>query len=225
MPKLTVKGVAAAKEPGLFGDGGGLYLRIGPSGAKSWAFRSVIRGKRRELGLGFVELVTLAEARERAAAFRKVARDGGDPDADRKAAAEAIEKAERQAMMTFEAAARTVYNSLLPTWKNAKHSEIWWASIESYVLPHFGKEPIHKLTSADIRKALSPIWTSTPETAKRLRQRRSAIFAWTKGAGPLRRGQSRGGRGAVPSHGQARQGAFGRDGLATPRGERSRSPP
>lgn len=183
MPKLTVKGVAAAKEPGLFGDGGGLYLRIGPTGAKSWAFRSVIRGKRRELGLGSVDLVTLAEARERAAAFRKVARDGGDPDADRKAAAEAVRKAEEQALMTFEAAAKTVYDALLPTWKNAKHTENWWASIETLALPHFGAKPIHTLTSADILKALSPVWTTTPETAKRLRQRLTAIFDWAKGAG------------------------------------------
>lgn len=150
MPKLTVKGVAAAKEPGLFGDGGGLYLRVSPTGAKSWSLRSVIRGKRRELGLGSVDLVTLAEAREKATALRKVARSGGDPDAERKAAAEAIRKAEQQALMTFEEAAKRVYTAHLPTWKNAKHTETWWAQIETYAVPHFGKKPIHTLTSADI---------------------------------------------------------------------------
>ena len=183
MPNLTVKGVAATKEPGLYGDGGGLYLRIGPTGAKWWALRTVIRGKRRELGLGSVDLVPLAEAREKATAFRKIARDGGDPASDRKAAAEAIRKAEQQALMTFEEAAKRVYAALLPTWKNAKHTETWWATIETYVLPHFGKQPIHTLTSADILKALSPLWTTTPETAKRLRQRLTAIFDWAKGAG------------------------------------------
>ena len=85
--------------------------------------------------------------------------------------------------MTFEEAARRVYTALLPTWKNAKHTETWWATIETYALPHFGKSPIHMLTSADILKALSPLWTTTPETAKRLRQRLTAIFDWAKGAG------------------------------------------
>ena len=183
MPNLTVKGVAATKQAGLYGDGGGLYLRIGPTGAKWWALRTVIRGKRRELGLGSADLVTLAEAREKATAFRKAARAGGDPDADRKNAAEAIRKAEQQALMTFEEAAKQVYAALLPTWKNAKHAETWWATMDAYALSHFGKKPIHTLTSADVLAAMSPLWTKTPETAKRLRQRISAVFDWAKGAG------------------------------------------
>ena len=47
-----------------------------PSGTRSWIQRLVIRGRRRELGLGSVALVSLAEAREKALANRKLAREG-----------------------------------------------------------------------------------------------------------------------------------------------------
>lgn len=61
MPKLTAKTVQSLKEPGMYGDGGGLYLRIGPTGAKSWILRTTVHGRRRELGLGGVSGVNLAE--------------------------------------------------------------------------------------------------------------------------------------------------------------------
>ena len=54
--------------PGRHADGNGLYLFVQPTGARSWVQRLVIRGRRRELGLGSIELVTLAEAREKAVA-------------------------------------------------------------------------------------------------------------------------------------------------------------
>ncbi len=68
--------------PGHHIDGNGLYLYVQPTGARSWIQRLVIRGKRCELGLGPVALVPLAEAREKAVANRKLAREGGDPLAE-----------------------------------------------------------------------------------------------------------------------------------------------
>ena len=50
MPALTARKVETLREPGLYGDGGGLYLRVGPTGAKSWILRTVVHGKRRETG-------------------------------------------------------------------------------------------------------------------------------------------------------------------------------
>ena len=172
MPKLTVKTVAAAKAPGMVSDGAGLYLRIGPTLSKSWILRTVVHGKRRELGLGSVSLVSLAEARDLARAYRKIAREGGDPDTERK-----------RESLTFLAAASKVHAKLLPTWKNAKHAETWLSSIETHAGPVFGDRPIHTVGTADVLKALEPIWTTTPETAKRLRQRFATVFDWAKGAG------------------------------------------
>ncbi len=172
MPKLTVKRVDAIKDPGMHGDGAGLYLRVGPTGAKSWILRTTVHGKRRELGLGATSLVSLSEARELAHEYRKVARTGGDPDTVRK-----------QESITFEEAARRVHAQLLPTWRNRKHAETWLATVENYANPKFGRRPLHTIGTADILSVLSPIWTERHETAKRLRQRLSTIFDWAKGAG------------------------------------------
>ena len=70
--------------PARHADGNGLYLFVQPSGTRSWIQRLVIRGRRRELGLGSVALVSLAEAREKALANRKLAREGGDPLAEKR---------------------------------------------------------------------------------------------------------------------------------------------
>ena len=70
--------------PGRYADGNGLYLFVHPSGTRGWIQRLVVRGRRRELGLGSVALVPLAEAREKALANRKRAREGGDPLAEKR---------------------------------------------------------------------------------------------------------------------------------------------
>src|SRR5512143_1683268 len=93
---LSAVRVRAIKEPGRYTDGNGLYLVVDRSGAKRWMLRTVVRGKRCDIGLGGLRLVSLAEARETAATHRKLARDGGDPLARRK---------ERRTIPTFEEAA------------------------------------------------------------------------------------------------------------------------
>jgi len=172
MGNLTVKLVASLKEPGMFSDTNGLYVRVGPTGGKSWVLRTVVHGRRRELGLGSVALVTLAEARELAHKYRKIARDGGDPDKVRK----------RESLIFSEAAVR-VHKTLLPTWRNEKHAATWINSLETYAYPHFGDMPLHTISSAEVLKALTPIWTEKHDTAKRLKQRIAAVFDWAKSSG------------------------------------------
>ena len=172
MPKLTVKKVSSLQEPGMYGDGEGLYLRVGPTGAKSWILRTVVHGRRRELGMGSANLVSLLEAREQARGLRKIAREGGDPDSVRKHSA-----------MTFEQAARKVHGNLQPTWSNEKHARKWIASLENDVFPVFGERPIETVGPADVLNALSPIWAEKNDTAKRIKQRVASVFDWAKGAG------------------------------------------
>jgi len=81
LTKLTDAGVRSAKKPGKYYDGGGLFLLIRSSGSKSWVLRTTIQGKRRDLGLGGYPMFSLAEARAKAAEYRKVARHGLDPAA------------------------------------------------------------------------------------------------------------------------------------------------
>ena len=76
MPKhphnaLSPIAVRNKTEPGRYADGNGLYLLVDPSGAKRWILRTVIHSKRTDMGLGSVRLVSLADARKRAAEHRQ----------------------------------------------------------------------------------------------------------------------------------------------------------
>src|SRR5437763_17217155 len=83
--KLSALAITRAKAPGYYSDGGGLFLRVGPSGAKSWCFRYKVAGKTREMGLGPTHTIGLAEARQKAQDARKLRLDGADPIAARRA--------------------------------------------------------------------------------------------------------------------------------------------
>jgi integrase len=171
---LTAKFVESAREPGKYFDGHGLFLRVQPNGARQWVQRIIVRGKRTELGLGNPALVTLAEARAKALANRKLAQAGGDP---------MQAKREAEAVLTFEEAARRVHALHLPTWKNAKHGAQFLATLETYTFPHLGKLKVGDVTTADVLTVLSPIWTAKPETAARVRQRIGMVMKWAVGQG------------------------------------------
>src|SRR5690242_809310 len=85
MVKLSSRRVQTAP-PGMHGDGGGLWLRVKPDGRKSWAFRFTLHGRAREMGLGALTDVSLAEARELATTARKLVRAGKDPIEARRSA-------------------------------------------------------------------------------------------------------------------------------------------
>ena len=165
MAKLTAKKVENLRKPGFYGDGEGLYLKVSRSGGRSWILRTVVHGRRRDLGLGSASLIPLVEARTKSREYRRIAREGGDPDTIRK----------RESLIFAEAASR-VHAQLLPTWRNKKHAETWLATVENYANPKFGTRPLHTISTADILSALAPIWTEKHETAKRLKQRLATIF-------------------------------------------------
>lgn len=172
---LTAVQVRAFKQPGRYADGNGLYLVVDASGAKRWLLRTVVQGRRRDIGLGGLSLVSLAEAREAALTFRKVARAGGDPIADRSKA--------RAVVPTFAEAAESVHAEHQRSWKNAKHQAQWISTIKTYATPIIGEMRIDQIETPDILKVLSPIWLTKPETARRLRQRLGVVMDWAKTAG------------------------------------------
>lgn len=155
-------------------DGGGLYVLVAPGGSKTWVLRTVVQGKRTDIGLGSVTMVTLADAREEAQRLRKIARSGGDPLAER--------RHERRTVPTFEEATKSVHASLSAGFKNAKHQKQWLASLKS-VVKTFGGKRVDAVTSADILAALSPQWLARPETSSRVLQRIRVIFEWCKAQG------------------------------------------
>lgn len=166
---LTARAVESAKEPGKYFDGNGLYLRVDKTGLRYWVQRIVIRGKRREIGLGSPELVSLATARETARRNRQLAYEGQDPIQMRQ---------EARAVPTFEEAARTVHDLHKPTWRNEKHAAQFISTLETYAFPKLGRLRVSDVTSADVMAALAPIWTKKQETARRVRQRIGTVLKW-----------------------------------------------
>ena len=113
--KLSVLFIKKAASPGKYGDGNGLYLVVEPSGAKRWEPRLTIQGRRRDIGLGSVSIVSLEDARTAARDNKRIARLGGDPLA---------EKYKRQGeMILFKDVALSVHALHAPALKNQKYAE------------------------------------------------------------------------------------------------------
>ena len=171
--KLTALAVKKQTTPGRYSDGNGLYLVVDPSGAKRWLQRLSIQGKRCDLGLGSTRLVSLDDAREQALINRRVARAGGDPIAER--------NHEMGLSMPFKDATLEVYKANQPLWENEKHAKQWLATMENHVFPKIGTKPVGSIQSTDILAVLEPIWTSKPDTAKKIRQRLNMVINWARG--------------------------------------------
>lgn len=168
---LNAAFVRSVGDPGKYHDGGGtgLYLRVETNGSRFWVQRIVIRGKRRELGLGSAAFVSLAEARDAAIANKRAVIAGGDP-------LRATDEA--KAVPTFEEAARRVHELHRPTWRNPKHAAQFISTLETYAFPRLGARKVTDVTSADILAVLTPIWTAKAETARRVRQRIGTVLKW-----------------------------------------------
>lgn len=174
MGKLTAAAVKAAKEPGRYGDGDGLYLVIAKRGGKSWIVRVQKGGRRRDIGLGSAKKVSLKLARERAAEVRSQVEVGIDPVAERQKAV---------GIPSFAEAARTVHAENAPSWKNPKHANQWINTLETYAVPVFGNRSVAEIDAAAVRDCLASIWLEKPETARRLRQRIRAVIDWAVAKG------------------------------------------
>ena len=181
MPKqvnnaLTPAKVRQEKRPGRYADGNGLYLHVSDTGARWWVWRGTVHGKRKERGIGSVQLISLAEAREIARKYRRIAHDGGDPATER-------DKDKRETL-TFEDAARRVWaDQIEPNARNPKHRQQWINTLHDYAFPVVGSLPVHAIKQADILRILAPIWTEKPETARRVRQRLRTVMNWARTAG------------------------------------------
>jgi hypothetical protein len=131
MGKLTKAIIEALKEPGRYADGDGLYLKISPSGGKSWVLRIQIKGTRRDIGLGDARYVPAPTARLEAAAAKKLAAAGIDPLEERRKVAKVVP--------TFEQAAKKAHAEMVKGWKNGKHTKQWIKTLELYAYPKLGK--------------------------------------------------------------------------------------
>lgn len=170
MGQLTATKIKTLTVPGRYIDGAGLMMEIAPGGSRSWKLRVRVNGKRRDLGLGSLSIVTLSEAREKAREYRRLIAQGIDPVAER--------KKEKIVIPTFRAAAQKVHEEHKASWKNGKHQAQWITTLETYACPFIGDRLVNDIEGPEIRKVLLPIWLSKPETARRVRQRIGAVLDW-----------------------------------------------
>lgn len=161
---------------GMHADGGGLYLQVTRTTSgqlnKSWLYRYSVGGRERQMGLGPLTEVKLADARQKAAECRQLRLEGIDP-------IEARENARRMAdatAVTFRRAFETFFATKRKSLANAKHAAQWQSTMETYVFPSIGSRPVAEVEAREILELLTPIWFAKPETARRVLQRMEAVF-------------------------------------------------
>ncbi|RQV54257.1 site-specific integrase [Burkholderia cenocepacia] len=169
--------VTRLKEPGLYADGGGLYLQITKTGVKSWLFRYMREGKARGMGLGPLRTVGLADARAKALDCRRQLLDGNDP-LDKKKEQRVQQQIAAAKAITFEACATKFIEAHRASWKNAKHADQWTNTLTTYAYPVFESLPVSTIDTTHVMKVLEPIWTTKSETAGRLRGRIESVLDW-----------------------------------------------
>jgi integrase len=175
--RLTVTEVRALA-PGWTCDGGGLYAFVASPGTGSWVFRYA--GK--NMGLGSIAVVNLAEARERARKCRELRAAGLDPHAHRDAERTAIQ-VEAAKAFTFDQAAERYLAAHAPAWRNPKHRQQWTNTMATYASPVIGALPVGAIDVGLVLQILEPIWSVKPETAGRVRGRIEVILDWAKARG------------------------------------------
>jgi integrase len=176
--RLKALDVERAKGPDVLNDGGGLHLNVTATHTKSWFFRYyVIKGRERRMGLGPYPAVSLATAREKAAACRRQRAAGIDP-------LEAAEEEREHAAtaMTFDACVDAFLSAHRPGWRSPKHAKQWKSTLAHYASPVIGGLDVAAVERSHILQVLEPIWSKN-ETARRLRGRIEAVldYAHVKG--------------------------------------------
>lgn len=175
MGKLTVAQIRALKEPGRYSDGDGLILEFTRPGRAYWFVRVQHNGRRRDIGLGSVDEITLAKARDKAHEARKSLANGIDPTIERQKA--------KLKIPTFREAAKLVHEEHKAAWKNGKHQDQWITTLTTYAFPRIGNRLVSDVEGPVIRDVLAPIWLSKPETARRVRQRIGVVLDWSYAKG------------------------------------------
>ena len=158
---------------GMHSDGGGLNFRVKENGARSWVQRVTVYGVRHNIGLGGFPAVSLSEARAAAAANTVIIQQGGNPLEEARKEKATAQKGRKSAseIPTFEQVATEFHALRAPTWRSQQHVGEWLQSLRQHAFPIIGNKPVDEITSADIMKILTPIWTSINPTARHIRNR------------------------------------------------------
>lgn len=183
MPKVSVElgalAVSRLTKPGFHFVGfvPGLVLNVTATGARSWILRARVGGKRRDMGLGPYPAVSLAEARRKAQEAREAIGKGADPVGERQATRSAA-KAAAASARTFKQCATAYIEAHEGGWKNLKHAQQWRNTLEQHAYPVLGSLRVSDVELGHVMRVLEPIWSTTTETAVRLRGRMELVLDW-----------------------------------------------
>jgi integrase len=176
--RLTALKVDKVKQPGMYADGGGLYLRVTPQGTKNWVLRYMLDRRPHWMGLGPFPLYGLQEARARALDARRKRHDGIDPIEARRAERARL-RLDAAKAVTFGDVAAAYIASHRAGWRNEKHAAQWEATLNTHSAPLMSL-PVQAVDTGLVLKVLEPIWAAKPETASRLRGRIESILDFAK---------------------------------------------
>lgn len=184
---LSAQAVKHAK-PGRHADGNGLHLLVKESGARSWVYRFMLKGKSRDIGLGSAgpDGLSLAAARDARDALRVKVKAGVDPLEERaQEAAQALAEAQaaKVAQVTFRDVAKSYIAANEDSWRNPKHRQQWRNTLATYVYPEIGDMPVGEIETAHVLRILEPIWKTKSETASRVRGRIETVLDSAKARG------------------------------------------
>ncbi len=171
--ELTATEVKSVKAPGFYRAGNTLYLKVMPAGSKSWVQRLTIHGDRHDIGLGGYPQVSLARARQLAFQNREVAWAGGDPLAEK----------QKTKLPTFKQAAEKTFEANRARWRSEVTARNWERGMKKHVLPKIGELRVDKIGREQVLQVLTPIWTNTPEVARKQRNRIKAVLSWCQAHG------------------------------------------
>jgi integrase len=188
--KLNAVKIRSLTKPGTYGDGAGLYIQVRGPENRSWLYRFKLHRKPHLMGLGALTDVSLAEAREAAAAARKLVRQGINPIARRRS--ERVDSAAKSRLNTFSEVADAYIAAHETGWRNPKHRQQWRNTLDTYARPVLGDLGVANIDTGAVMRVLEPIWREKPETASRLRGRIESVLdyatarGWRTGENPAR---------------------------------------
>ena len=171
--QLNVKMIDRLKEAGKYSDGRNLYLQVGPNGSKSWLFIYRRMGSDKMRGLGSYRHVSLDEAREKAAEYRALLRQGIEPPVARGA----VKKKEEG--RTFAQLNERYLAEHKDSWRDPDKAEsLWRNSLRDHAYAIVGEKDVKDIDVKDVHAVLSPIWLTKHPTAKKIRWRIGAVLAY-----------------------------------------------
>jgi integrase len=187
--KLTARGVASLKTIGRHSDGGNLYFTITRTAAglsRRWTFMYSRDGNQHELGLGSAAMVSLSDARKKAAQLRSLLDAGIDPMSAKTAASEAAKAV--AARKSFGMCAVALFESKSKVWRSAKYRRQWLRSLKDHAAVIWDR-PVADIDTESVLAVISPLWQRVPATAARLREKIEATLDFAK-AHKLRSGEN-----------------------------------